>query len=480
MHREVRGVDRAIAELIDRCLAVDPEDRYPNIQAVIDALDEREARRARRPLLVLGLIAPALLMIVMGLAAWRGVATALNHSDDALTLRALESSRFAAQYVAKAAAGELERRYHKVEEVAADRDFQAVLVALLADPELRDLRRRLNEPPFNPNLPDTEISDEAVAVREQYRQHKARQALQQRLDALMVSDLPVASWFINDPQGLQLARSPQDETPQYNTIGINYARRTYFHGGPSDLADDWRPEPGQHVQETTLSRTFRSQATTRWIVCTSTPIYSAVDNEFLGVINLSVEVGNFVDLLSGSDQFAVLVDAREGQSKGRILQHPLFDKLLEEQGELPDRFNDYQVKPEFLLAGHDAGASFTNYVDPVADDPTGNDYAGTWLASESPVTVRDQPSGLFVLVQEKHDYAIKPTLQQLTGSLLTIGEIALAGMAVVLIVLWGIVVWVFGGGGFGGAAHRHHVTPNGQNVQVAAETMATISDVQKS
>ncbi len=469
-HRSVPGVDRALAEVIDRCLAVDPEDRYPNVQAGIDALDEREARRARRPLLVLGLIGPAMLMIVMGLATWRGVDTAINQSDDALTERALESSQFAAQYVAKAAAGELERRFHRVEEVAADREIQAALVVLLADPELQDLRARLNDPQFNPNLPDTEISDEAVAARQQYRQHEARQALQRQLDALMESDLPVASWFFNDPQGLQLARTPQDESPRYNTIGRNYARRTYFHGGPSDLADDWRPEPGQHVLETTLSRTFRSQATTRWIVCTSAPIYNAADDEFLGVINLSVEVGNFVDLLSSREQFAVLVDAREGQSQGRILQHPLFEKLIREQSELPDIY----VSPEDLPTEHEASASYKNYRDSVADDPTGEDYGGTWLASASPITIRNQPSGLFVLVQEKHGYAIEPILQQLSGSLLTIGAIALAGMAVVLIVLWGVVAWVIGG-----SAHRHHATPGGSGVHAAAETMATISDVSK-
>ena len=109
---------------------------------------------------------------------------------------------------------ELERRFHKVEEVAANREFQAVVAALLADPELRNLRARLNEPQFNPNLSDTEISDDAVAARREYRQHEARQALQEKLDGLLESDMPVASWFFNDPQGLQLARAPKDESPR--------------------------------------------------------------------------------------------------------------------------------------------------------------------------------------------------------------------------------------------------------------------------
>src|SRR5688572_8145096 len=53
-HRRIPGVDRALADILDRCLAVDPKQRYPNVQSVLDALDERTRRRARRPLVALG------------------------------------------------------------------------------------------------------------------------------------------------------------------------------------------------------------------------------------------------------------------------------------------------------------------------------------------------------------------------------------------------------------------------------------------
>ena len=45
-HRRVPGVDRALAEIIDRCLAVNPDDRFANVQEVLDALAARKLNRS--------------------------------------------------------------------------------------------------------------------------------------------------------------------------------------------------------------------------------------------------------------------------------------------------------------------------------------------------------------------------------------------------------------------------------------------------
>ena len=54
-HRQVPGVDRELADIVDGCLAADRRQRFANVQEVLDALDAREQRRARRPLVLLGL-----------------------------------------------------------------------------------------------------------------------------------------------------------------------------------------------------------------------------------------------------------------------------------------------------------------------------------------------------------------------------------------------------------------------------------------
>src|SRR5262249_40095315 len=61
-HRDVPDIDRALVQIIDRCLTVQPEKRFPNVQAVLAALDARALQRARRPLLLLGALGPALLL----------------------------------------------------------------------------------------------------------------------------------------------------------------------------------------------------------------------------------------------------------------------------------------------------------------------------------------------------------------------------------------------------------------------------------
>ena len=59
-HRKIPGVDRMLAEIIDRCIAVDPKERFSSIQSVLFALQNRETVRARRPLVALGLLGPLL------------------------------------------------------------------------------------------------------------------------------------------------------------------------------------------------------------------------------------------------------------------------------------------------------------------------------------------------------------------------------------------------------------------------------------
>jgi len=450
-HREAADVDRTLVDLIDRCLAVDPEKRFPSVQSVLDALEEREARRTRRPLVVLGMIGPVVLLLLMGLAAWRGVETVVRQTDEALTRSALERNRFAAQYAARAAGGDLVRRFRAVEDIAHDDQFRTALSALLADDQLSRLRTSLNDPTINPTRADDEVDDETLDLREEFRRHPARHALQARLETLLSDPRQpgAASWFVNDAHGLQIARSPDSAT-----IGQNYGWRTYFHGGPEDRAFDWRPGTSDHLTATRLSAVFLSQATGKWILGISTPILDN-DGAFLGVLALTVEVGggDFGVRLSETEaeenpeQLAVLVDWRDGPNKGLIIQHPLFKEI----DKLTPRFENYRIDAaalpngkahsdgEPLRHGQASHPSTAHYRDPLAGDESGRNYAGRWLAESAPVRIRGDDSHLRVIVQARHEHAIAP-LNKLKHSLQTIGLLALAGVAIVLTVLWAFVM----------------------------------------
>ena len=117
------------------------------------------------------------------------------------------------------------------------------------------------------------------------------------------------------------------------------------------MDETWRPAPGEHLRGTTLSDVFRSKATSRWTVAISTPVFDkSPEKKFLGVVAMTVEVGRFVEFPGGENQFAVLVDNREGKHKGVVLQHPLFDKLMlaSQDEKLPDRFKNYRVNADDL------------------------------------------------------------------------------------------------------------------------------------
>ena len=77
------------------------------------------------------------------------------------------------------------------------------------------------------------------------------------------------------------------------------------------------PKPGEHVTGPHLSAVYRSQATGRWIVAISAPVYDlSPEPKFLGVAALMVEIGKFVDFQGDRpNQFATLVDNRDGREQ---------------------------------------------------------------------------------------------------------------------------------------------------------------------
>ena len=113
--------------------------------------------------------------------------------------------------------------------------------------------------------------------------HEAEEAGQMELQPYLHDMKSRFPEFMSDEwknYGEEIARDPASDT-----IGRNYAWRTYFNGRAADEAPPWRPTPKDHVQETNLSAVFLSQATHRWIVTLSAPV-SAVDDaeRFLGVV----------------------------------------------------------------------------------------------------------------------------------------------------------------------------------------------------
>ncbi len=438
-HRQVPGVDRELVEILERCLAVDPQKRFPNVQAVLDALRARAARRARRPLVIFGALGPVLLLLVVGVFAWRGFASAVSQSEEALVARALESNKFAAQYVARATAGQVWRRYRSLNTLVESAELRKVFEETVHDPEIRPMLRRLADPDLAP--------EEAEPLIAEYLDHPQRHKLQAAFEAAIPADADadengaakgVNSWFLDDEWGTQIARVP--EQTETVTIGRNYAWRSYFHGGRRDVTDkSWRPPPDQHVRATQTSAAYQSEATNLWNVAVSAPLRAGGD-EFLGIAGLSVGIGDLVELQGKEHQFAVLVEAPTEDTPGHVLQHPLFDDVIQQAGRLPDELKELRVTTGSVP---DTPRRKRHHEDPMGqyegegdDGAAGRYYRQRWLAESWPVEVGGRSTGWLVIVQESYDGAIGRTMAELRYDLYRWGIAAAASMVLVVVGLW--------------------------------------------
>lgn len=430
-HKQVPGVDRDLAEIISRCLHPNPIRRYPNPQAVLNALDARTLRQARRPLLVLGAIGPAVLLGVISWFAWSVYGTAVRESDDALSRRAIETNDFAAQFVAETVAGQIDRRWTTLEEEASDRDLRAILMRVSAAPKI--------------------APDDAAKLR----------AWVARLDE-EYPEIEAASWSMLDVRGNQVARFPHEE----KTVGKNYAFRDYFNGkgGLPEGTPNIEPISAPH-----LSNVFISQANQERKVAFSVPIRSipteTAPRKVVGVLSVTVAIGKFSEMRADDaatrSQIAVLVDSKKDSDDraGAILEHPHLAAHAAEANSPPAYFDAAGV--ERLQKLTQPAASSETHARPVAvatlndvhyRDPL--DHASgdgnRWIAAFQPVVVAGRPpevgtTGWVVIVQERYDEALKPA-QQLGKKLLRYGLTALGVVVAVVTALWGFVMIVLNEG----------------------------------
>ena len=431
-HRSVKGIDRELIHIIDRCLASEPAERFPNVQSVLTALRARDATKDRKPLLLLGLLGPLLFFVVLGFYGYNVWHTSSFESDQMVRTWARESSRFASKFVAEAVARRIDNYFRLVETEAEDVQMQQQVE--LIQERLKDVLEQ---------LADDSLSEQerAEISRSTFVDDPIRQDLAKRMDDLINRGSDnVASWFVTDMRGVQLASTVVNEPRKNSTVGLDYSRRAYFHGGEDDYPEGKHYDDGP-LPKTKLSPVFRSEASGTWKVAVSTPIKKNGDP--IGVMALTVELGHLgekEDFVSNNRRFVTLVDGRDGSHRGQILQHPLFNDILEnadrKQGPpvLGD-FSKYKVPIDELPQADDSVTEVALYRDPIADSPAGNAYDRRWLAAQSPVKLKTLDTGLIVLVQEDYDLAAAP-VNKLGDEILRNGLWALGLALIGVIYLW--------------------------------------------
>ncbi|MCE3017087.1 MAG: protein kinase [Pirellula sp.] len=466
-HLRVRGMDRWLSAIIDRCLAKKPDDRFENVQQVLEAIERRQIARLNLPMMLLGIVGPILLLTVMSLFFWRGVAVAERESANELKEMVLQNNLFAARLGARTLEKEIESLFRLIEEEAKSSEFEKLfteandaagndlLTALIEDESTPEERQMLLDVPQRLQLEKHLV--------ERFNKIKAPSGGRKNTTRF-------ASLFVQDRWGTMIAAAFTDGTSNTG-VGYNFAYRSYFNGQSQDSDEAISPRKFQGTKFSHVSVPFLSTTTNRWKIAVSTPIsinFEPTTTEdttrsITGVMVLTINLGDF-DLLPDdmpagsdggsrqSDRLAVMVDGHagtgfeKGTREGTLLQHNAFS--LPSWENTSSHASRYQIDEELLTKLKGEGTY--KYIDPVSLDDAGKAYAGEWIAAMAKVEVlrksidsleRREPANLWVLVQARAKTVTDP-VENMGRKMMREGFFALLTMLAMICSLWVFVVWI--------------------------------------
>jgi hypothetical protein len=390
---------------------------------------------------------------MMMLFFFRGISVAKRESLQRVEQWALQSNEFAAKFAARTLQSEISSLFRMITDEADRRRLLQLVTETVSQD--RDYLARVTAGGTQPQEDESFLKSSGRLELEKY--------LAERLELLarLVPDKHrgalFSSLFLLDAQGNNLGIAFR-ETPdrmEQNPVGKNFAYRSYFTGQRADLLPTApRLPPLQHAH---FSASFRSTSTGKWKVGISCPIWpndtepetgnrqDPANHQPIGVLVLTINLGDFQLLTDQSSEdthnrLAILVDGRDGNQQGTLLQHPLLSKLSSQasaprQSMLIPTIDTQQLS--YLLAG-----GLRDYRDPAGQHEQGEEYRGDWIAALAQVelptfdqTELGQDTDLWVVVQERASRAREP-IQQLGNRLQTESMIALGTVVLVICVLW--------------------------------------------
>ena len=291
--------------------------------------------------------------------------------------------------------------------LAVSARFAARTIADKLDIRLRILERAADDPL---------LLDYLTAVNADPRNAEARQPLQAWLDRLGANNQHIESraLFVCAVDGSQVARFPLlDENDQpFASLQKRYPYRDYFHGQGDDFVE------GPPLRAAHVSVAMESTNDGYLGVVFSTPIRSDSDQSPLGVLGMSIELGQFADLNIPlpEGQKVLLVDSRKYYMKSRDANHPRGARgeglVLHHEGlghlrgssRLPHLDN---ATLEYLLDAAADGQVAQNLLPASYRDPVDSTDDRAWLAAFAPVRLTARPpassvydTGWFVIIEQ--------------------------------------------------------------------------------
>lgn len=356
-HRGVAGVDAGLAAIVDGCLNPDPEKRLPNAQVVLDLLEKRDARRAKRPLIALGFLGPIMFLLAMIWIAFSVGRDVMDQAERNLVDRALSGSAVSAELLADSIDQELNNRLRVLEGLAGEPTPRPTVTSGRMEslsPEVEELAARLPDgtrADFRAAMgaddadPSTEVDAESPVLQRLIAaadsltngledDEEIKQALW-RLHVSAASELesgnttndPYAilmgwksgaedrladsgrtrdqSWFVTDATGRQIFRHPFPgvlDDPDDTTIGDAFHWRDYFHGLGEELPRTTDPRDVSPRVTPGVSLAFRSDATGKYMVAIAVPVWDDSDEptEVIGVLARTIHLDNLLSYWEAS------------------------------------------------------------------------------------------------------------------------------------------------------------------------------------
>ncbi|QDT31152.1 protein kinase domain-containing protein [Thalassoglobus polymorphus] len=411
-HRNVEGVDRALASLIDDCLKRNPSERVPNPQVILDRLEQREINRSRRPLIFLGFLGPVLFMLMLAWIASTAVPEAVQEAELNLFERALTSDEATVRLLASSVDQELLERTDELVRLAARLPEEA------GEGSLFGFREDYSE------------------FLDQWREETDNRFRKQK----RTRD---ASLFLTDRAGIQIYRNPWD-----NSIGHSFAYRDYFHDLGRELERSRRVGGEVQPRKTAgVSLAFRSSNTNQYMVAVAVPVWNTERTEVLGVLARTIHLTELLsqwerrirgvdstDDHSEQDRFLSLVDMRE--EKPFLLDHQWMSaqnlSKLSDNEMIRQKIELSKQETEVMQNALKGKRFITNYKDPLAD--VDEKYQGEWLAAVAEIS----SANWIAIVQERRSEAVAP-MDELRAIFIRYGQLMVVVFAAMLAVLGWII-----------------------------------------
>lgn len=314
--------------------------RIPSSWSLSTSMRQTSRRALRRTITIVGLL------LAVGLIGWLVVQTTISRRSQQRALQSRQQSLMVASaFASEKILREINTRFGILNQLANNKWLQERMVEI-----------------------DQSPNDDALWQPVQEWLGARKSEFNQRA--------PAESWFINDRQGKQIARSP----PSDKSLGENYAYRDYFHGQGADLPKD--ATGITPIEEPYQSAVYRSTSSGRLKVAFSVPIENGLKGaalQVVGVLAMSVDLNEFNVLQKElPDEFeVVLIDLRqltiEGETnRGLVLHHQAHEPIR--RGQPPPWVGPALLgRIDQLLAtteatAPDRGLMLQDYRDPAVSD----------------------------------------------------------------------------------------------------------------